>query len=98
MMDRRIKFILISKCLDRYDRVLEDAEDFKARTEFNQRRFDRFIDLDVSKVDVAKLIDADTETFAHDMAGIFANLERNSDCPEKSSLKSFVPRVGFIAA
>ena len=47
MMDRRTKFILISKCLDRYDRVLEDAEDFKARTEFCQRRFDRFIDLDV---------------------------------------------------
>lgn len=97
-MDRRTKFILISKCLDRYDRVLEDAENFKAQTEFHQRRFDRFIDIDVSNVDVAKLIDADNETFAHDMAGIFANIERNSECPEKSSLKMFVPRVGFMAA
>lgn len=98
MMDRRTKFILIGKCLDRYSQALENAKDFKAQIEFHQHRFDRFIDVDVSNVDVAKLIDADNETFVHDMMGIFANIERDRDCPEKSSLKLFAPRVGFMVA
>lgn len=95
-LDHRTKFILVGKCLDRYDLILEKTKDFKAQADFHRYRFDRFIDIDVSNVDVAKLVEADDETVLHDMSGIFANIERDRDCPENSTLKTFVPRVGFL--
>lgn len=97
-MDRRMKFILIGKCLDRYEEILNKNRDFAALSDFRKSRFDHFIDLDVSKVDVARLAEADDGTFVHDIVGIFENIQRNPDDPESSELGNcFVPRVGFAA-
>jgi len=58
-------------------------------------RFDLFIDIDVSKVNTEALLAADDGTFLHDVHGIYNNLVRNGDEPEKSELRLFAPRVGF---
>lgn len=85
-MTRAEKFTAIGKILNR----IEDL-----RGEALPQRFDRFIDLDVSKVNIKALVEADDETLMHDAIGIFENLQRNPDEPEKSKLVGFVPRVGF---
>lgn len=97
-MDRKTKFINIGKCLDRYEEILRRSSNFNELNAINKNRIDRFIDLDVSKVNVVDLANADDETFVHDMSGIFAHLKRNSNEPEKSEIGDcFVPRVGWLA-
>lgn len=96
-MNRRTKFLNIGKCLDRYAKILEKDGDEAGLKTFNKNRISRFIDLDVSRIDAAKLAEADDMTFVHDMAGVFSNIVRNPDNPEKSFLHMFEPRVGFTA-
>lgn len=94
-MDRRTKFEYIGKCLNRYEDILDRQDDLGNLARFRRMRFDRMIDLDVCGVDLKALAESDDETFMHDCDGIFENLVRNGDEPEKSELKAFVPRVGF---
>lgn len=85
-MTKERKMRLIGEALDRYERITGQSI---------CNRFDRFIDLDVSRVDVEALHNADDGTFMHDCNGIFDNLERDGEHPEKSVLRMFEPRVGF---
>lgn len=81
------KFTAIAKALDRYEGLTGKAV---------PKRFDRFIDLDVCKVNIVALNEAKDEDFMHDMNGIFENLVRDSVEPENSKLEGFVPRVGLL--
>lgn len=81
-MTSREKFILIGKICDRIE---------KCEIPYNSDRLSACMDLEYSNVNLIKLLDSDVSTFTHDIAGIFANMDRTnaklSNC--------FVPRVGF---
>ena len=96
-IDRKMRFITIGKCLDRFEEDLFKHKALATLTEFRKNRFDRFIDVDVSKVDVEKLIVSADKDFVHDMVGIFTNLRRNGEKPEASVLDGFVPRAGLVS-
>lgn len=95
MTTRGNQLIAIGKCMDRLEKIYE-KNDWTGLSDLRKHRFDYVIDLDVSRVNAVALADADDEDFVHDMTGIFNNIERNPDEPEKSSLRHFVPRVGLI--
>lgn len=95
MTNRGNRLVNIGKCLDRLEKIYE-KNDWTAMNDLRRNRFNYFIDLDVSKVNVDELLKADDCDFMHDVIGIFNNIERNPEEPEKSSLKLFVPRVGII--
>lgn len=93
-MARRERILAASSCLDRLETIYEiDGHEYP----FKKSRLDRLIDLDVSRVDLKALLESDNEDFVHDMCGIFSNIVRNPDCPEKSYLSMFVPRCGLVA-
>lgn len=54
-------------------------------------RLSLLLDISYSKVNIEALAEADDTTFAHDVSGIYANLNRKT----KTLENCFVPRVGF---
>lgn len=71
-------------------KALNTILDRAARLKLSDR-LSLLLDISYSKVNIEALAKADDTTFAHDVCGIYANLNRKT----KTLENCFVPRVGF---
>ena len=78
----RERAILISKCLDRLEKLVDGQ----------MIRLQMFMDLEYSRVDPEALLSARDADFLHDMFGIAQHMDREN----KRLAYGFVPRAGLV--